>query len=80
MLHPVLDGQINLETRRLIDRAQFRSVHTFYVTLSTVQWAAGLIYVLCTLHAWRKADYSQTTTFSREAVDQSAPAISQRVP
>lgn len=56
LLHPVLDKQIDLETRRLIDRAQFQSAHTLYVTLSTVQWCAGLIYVFCTLQAWRNAD------------------------
>ena len=56
LLHPVLDRQINLETRHLVDRQQFRPVHTFYVTLSTVQWAAGLIYLFCTLHAWRVHD------------------------
>ncbi|MGZ4974471.1 MAG: hypothetical protein ACXWDN_17055, partial [Limisphaerales bacterium] len=56
LLHPVLDRQIDLQTRHLVDRAQFRPAHTFYVTLSTVQWAAGLIYVFCMLHAWRLRD------------------------
>jgi hypothetical protein len=56
LLHPNLDRQIDLETRDLVNRMQFRSVHTFYVTLSTVQWAAGLVYVFCALCAWRCVD------------------------
>jgi hypothetical protein len=56
LLHPVLDRQINLETRHLVDRVHFRPVHTFYVTLSTIQWVAGLLYVFAMLHAWRIAD------------------------
>jgi hypothetical protein len=55
-LHPVLDRQIDLEARKLIGREQFRSAHTFYVTLSTVQWAAGLVYVFAMLQSWRTAD------------------------
>lgn len=61
LLHPVLDRQIDLETRHLVDRAQFRPVHTFYVTLSTVQWAAGLLYLLGTLHSWRVRDNANGT-------------------
>jgi hypothetical protein len=64
LLHPVLDRQIDLETRRLVDRAQFRSVHTFYVALSTVQWAAGLIYVFCMLQTWRSADEARNQEVS----------------
>lgn len=56
LLHPVLDRQIDLETRRLIDRDQFEPAHTLYVTLSTVQWIAGLFYLFCTVHAWRVQD------------------------
>jgi hypothetical protein len=80
VLHPVLDKQINLETRHLVDRQQFRRTHTFYVTLSTVQWVAGLIYTFVALHLWRKADSAQATSFSHAATPQSARATSPRVP
>lgn len=56
LLHPVLDRQINLETRHLIDRQRFRPAHTLYVSLSTVQWSAGLLFLFGTLHSWRVKD------------------------
>ena len=80
VLHPVLDRQIDLETRHLVDRVQFHSVHTSYVTLSTIQWASGLIYLFCALHAWRKADSKQIMTSSSGAIDHSERAISQHAP
>jgi hypothetical protein len=80
LLHPMLDKQINLETHHLVDRVQFRNVHTLYVTLSTVQWGAGLIYIFVTLQAWRNIDSTQATNSSREAIPGSEHAIYQRAP
>jgi hypothetical protein len=80
VLHPVLDRQINLETRHLVDRQQFRPTHTLYVTLSTVQWIAGLIYTVFALHGWRKTDATQIMSSSREASFLSERAISPRAP
>lgn len=58
LLHPVLDHQIDIETRHLVNREAFRPTHTLYVSLSTVQWIAGLLYLFCTLHVWRLRDQS----------------------
>lgn len=66
LLHPVLDRQIDLETRHLVDRARFRPAHTLYVTLSTVQWASGLLYLFFTLQMWRMQD--QATSPKLQAV------------
>lgn len=67
LLHPVLDRQIDLETRRLVDRTQFESAHTLYVTLSTVQWMAGLVYVFCALLAWRRVDTGEAVAVETPA-------------
>src|SRR5881394_2353867 len=45
VLHPALDNMLNTDTHQILDRLRFRSLHNTYLTVSTVQWAAGLLHV-----------------------------------
>lgn len=66
-LHPHLDQLLNQEMRELVDPKAFRSGHRWYLWLSSVQWAFGLVYAALTLQAWQAQD--------RQGAD-SAPAKS----
>jgi hypothetical protein len=55
-LHGALDGLLDAETRSLLDRRPFRSLHRWYLWISTLQWGCAVVYSLLTLAAWRKED------------------------
>lgn len=53
-LHPQLDAMFHYDEAYIDDRKLFRPWHRTYLWVSTVQWAAGAIWGLFTLHAWRR--------------------------
>ncbi len=53
VLHPRLDAHLDPETRTLISRPEFVSLHLLYVNLSTTQWVATIVYICATVWAWR---------------------------
>ena len=56
VLHSALDNVLNTHTHQILDRLRFRSLHNTYLTVSTVQWAAGLLHVWFALAVWRRFD------------------------
>ena len=56
VLHPALDNVLNTDTHQFLDRLRFRGLHNTYLTVSTVQWAAGLLHVWFALAVWRRFD------------------------
>jgi hypothetical protein len=56
VLHPRLDAHLDPETRILISRDEFKSLHLLYINLSTTQWVATIVYVWASVCAWRKMD------------------------
>ena len=55
-LHGRLDGYLDPEALRILDRSRFRNLHRWYLATSTVQWAVALALVFWTLRAWRAED------------------------
>ena len=55
-LHLRLDELLDLEAFRILDRPYFRTLHDWYLNISTTQWIAGLILMAMTLMAWRGED------------------------
>jgi hypothetical protein len=55
-LHPRLDELIDLDVGYVSDRGAFRTGHSWYLWISTVQWGLGLVYALLMLYAWRDED------------------------
>jgi hypothetical protein len=55
-LHLRLDELIDLGARQIRDRTLFRELHSWYLNISTVQWAASLTLMAATLLAWRAED------------------------
>ena len=58
-LHVRLDELIDVTSPRIVDRSLFRERHRWYLSISTVQWAASLIWIFVTLLAWRSEDRRQ---------------------
>lgn len=55
-LHPQMDGHLDLESFRMLDKPGFYYLHRWYLNLSMVQWLGSLILLAVTLTAWRAAD------------------------
>jgi len=55
-LHTRLDGLLDVETFQILNRGEFRALHSWYLNISTLQWAASLILAGVTLWAWRAQD------------------------
>lgn len=57
-LHVRLDALLVPESFRVLDSLQFRVLHRWYLTISTIQWMASLILMAATLFSWRAGDGS----------------------
>jgi hypothetical protein len=55
-LHLWLDEFIDPASTGILDQLRFRGLHSWYLHISTVQWAGGLLLTLLTLLAWRSED------------------------
>ena len=55
-LHGCLDALLNVDLHQLTDRKAFRSLHRWYLWLSTIQWACGVGFTGLTLLEWRAED------------------------
>lgn len=56
LLHARLDGMLDLAAMHVPDRPAFHGVHERYLIATTIEWFAGLGFLLCALFAWRDAD------------------------
>lgn len=63
-LHPRLDAHLDPETFGIHRGGDFRTLHRWYLWVSTVQWAFGVIFVAATLLAWPAEDRSETCRVS----------------
>jgi hypothetical protein len=55
-LHPRVDAFLDAETHTIDDFKGFRPLHRWYLWISTVQWALGVVYVALMVWAWRDED------------------------
>ena len=55
-LHAYLDGLLDPDTDRILDRATFHLAHRGYLWVSTMQWLFGLVYLAATLQSWGRED------------------------
>jgi hypothetical protein len=52
ILHPVLDRNFQSAEMSFLDRPAFQFWHGVYLWTHTVQWLAGLIWVIVTVQSW----------------------------
>lgn len=55
-LHPRLDAYLDPELFAIRGGGEFRTLHRIYLWVSTVQWAAGVLYTVLVLISWRTED------------------------
>jgi len=55
-LHPRLDGLLDADELRVLDRHHYRRLHQWYLTISTVQWVGAVNLIALTIRAWRAED------------------------
>ena len=48
-LHPLMDRLLDAGARSVLDSDRFGTLHSVYVSSSTLQWAAGMLHVWCAL-------------------------------
>lgn len=56
VLHVRMDGYLDAEAMRVLDRPAFRVLHHWYLTTSTAQWVVCILLAGATIHAWRFGD------------------------
>ncbi|GEM_PF-502307 len=66
-LHPMLDRLLDADSRTILHKAPFISLHRWYMNLSTVQWTITILYIWGSLVAWRQADRADDSGQSRFA-------------
>ncbi len=55
-LHLELDAELVPELHQVLDRPRFQSLHSWYLIVSTVQWALALVLLVLTLNNWQAND------------------------
>lgn len=55
-LHPRIADFLNYESSKITNPADFRFVHGAYLSVSTVQWFAGLVFAAGIITNWRESD------------------------
>jgi len=55
-LHSRLDAMLDFQVRRVVEGAAFREPHRLYLVATSIEWGAGLVYLLVALMAWRQED------------------------
>jgi len=56
VLHARLDAMLDLSARQVREGADFHGPHELYELFVGVEWAAGLVYLLSALLAWKQED------------------------
>jgi hypothetical protein len=56
LLHARLDGLLDFQARQVREGALFHRPHEIYLIATTIEWSAGLAYLLVALLAWRSED------------------------
>jgi len=55
-LHARLDAMLDFQVRRVQEGMSFHGPHELYLIATSIEWVAGLVYLLVALMAWRQED------------------------
>lgn len=56
IVHPMMDGLLEVQGHKLHDYEQFSRLHTVYLTFATIQWCAAFLQIWLMLMIWRQQD------------------------
>lgn len=52
-VHELMDAKLDLQIYRILDLSGFRTLHSIYLSISTLQWLAMLSLLILTLQSWQ---------------------------
>jgi hypothetical protein len=52
LVHPRLDALLDVPTHSIIEPSSFHRLHEFYLSVTTMQWSAGLLHFLAVVAIW----------------------------
>ena len=53
VIHPQLDAMLDSQTHTIAETSSFHSLHEFYLTITGVQWFAGLLHLVTLMTVWQ---------------------------
>jgi hypothetical protein len=75
-MHSQLDRLLDLDALVVADPGAFHPLHRLYLWVSTMQWAAALVYLALTLRTWRAEDREEAVgDRNEESAKKSAEAL-----
>lgn len=64
LLHGRLDAMLDFQARTVHPGAPFHGPHELYLVATSIEWVAGLVYLLAALVAWRQEDATSASPSS----------------
>jgi len=64
VLHGRLDAMLDFQARQVQAGAPFRSPHELYLIATSIEWTAGMVYLLAALTGWRREDATSASPAS----------------
>jgi hypothetical protein len=64
LLHGRLDAMLDFQARQVQAGASFRGAHELYLIATTIEWVAGMVYLLAALLGWRQEDATSASPAS----------------
>lgn len=55
LVHPRLDALLDVATHSIVEPSGFHRLHEFYLSVTTIQWSAGLLHLIAMLAIWPQA-------------------------
>jgi len=56
LVHPRLDALLDAGSHSIVEPSSFHRLHEFYLSVTTVQWSAGLAHLLTVISMWSCGD------------------------
>src|SRR5262245_54173680 len=52
LVHPRLDALLDVASHSVVEPSSFHHLHEFYLSVTTIQWSAGLLHLVAMLAVW----------------------------
>jgi hypothetical protein len=56
VVHPRLDALLDVASHSIVEPSSFHRWHEFYLSVTTIQWSAGLLYLVTVVASWCRQD------------------------
>jgi hypothetical protein len=52
LVHPRLDALLDMRSQSIAEPSSFHRLHEFYLSVTTIQWSAGLLHLVAVVAIW----------------------------